>query len=240
MRLFRKKSKETPFVTAVILAAGASRRMGGENKQLMDLGGIPVLGRTLLAFEGSDYIREIVVAAAEDQVVPYADLGASLGISKLTRVITGGASRMESAYKAACQVSDRAAYLAVHDGARPLVSQKVIADACEAAFLHTASAAGVPVHDTIKQVDKDRRVERTMDRAALMAMQTPQVADRALLLAALQSALEAGAEVTDECTALERMGVRPYISPGAFENIKVTTPTDLFIALGILEGGLQL
>ena len=239
MKLFRKKPEEKPFVTAVILAAGSSRRMGGENKQMLELGGIPVLGRTLLAFEGSPYIREIVIAASEDNVVPYADLGASLGITKLTRVIAGGATRLESSYKACCQISDEAAYIAVHDGARPLVSQKVIADACEAAFLHTTAAAGVPVHDTIKQVDSSRHVERTVDRSTLMAMQTPQVADRALLLAALQSALEQGAEATDECAALERMGVRPYISEGAFENIKITTPTDLRIAQGILEGGFQ-
>ena len=239
MKLFRKKPKEIPFVTAVILAAGSSRRMGGENKQMIDLLGIPVLGRTLLAFEGSPYIREIVIAASEENVVPYADLGASLHVTKLTKVIAGGASRLESSYKACCQISEEAKYIAVHDGARPLVSQKIIPDTCEAAFLHTAAAAGVPVHDTIKQVDKEMRVERTVDRSALMAMQTPQVADRALLLAALQSALEAKAETTDECAALERMGVRPVIVPGAFENIKITTPTDLRIAKGILEGGFQ-
>lgn len=235
MKLFGKKEKPIPFVTAVILAAGASRRMGGENKQMMELSGIPVLGRSMLAFEGSPYIREIIVVAAEDQVVTYAELGAALKIGKLTKVIRGGQTRLESAYLGACEASEEAKYLAVHDGARPLVTQKIIADCCEAAFLHTASAAGVPVNDTIKEVDKKRCVVKTVDRANLMAMQTPQAADKALLLAALQSAKDAGAAVTDECAALERLGVRPFISAGSYENIKLTTPADLAVAQAIFE-----
>lgn len=235
MKLFEKKAPPMPFVTVVILAAGASQRMGGANKQLLEVGGIPALGRSMLAFEGSPYIREIIVVAAEDQVVPYAELGASLKIGKLTKVIRGGKTRLESAYLGACEASDEAAYLVVHDGARPLVTQKIIEDCCEAAFLHTAAAAGVPVHDTIKQIDRKRCVVKTVDRENLMAMQTPQAADKALLLAALQSAMDADAAVTDECAALERLGVRPYISEGSYENIKLTTPADLAVAQAIFE-----
>lgn len=235
MKLFGKKKPEKPFVTAVITAAGASRRMGGGNKQMMELGGMPVLGRTLLAFQNSDYIREIIVAAAEDQIIAYADLGASLGITKLTKVIKGGASRLESAYLAACQADERAEYLAVHDGARPLVTGKIIENVCEAAFLHTAAAAGVPIHDTVKKVDHEKKIEKTVDRSTLMAMQTPQAADSALLRAAMKKALDDKIEATDECAALEHMGVRPVVTDGSFENIKITTPVDLVFAGAILE-----
>ena len=233
--LFRKK-KEQPFVAAIIPAAGSSQRMGGENKLMMDLDGVPVLGRTMLALEACPIIREIIVAAGEEHIVTYADLGTALGITKLTKVVKGGASRQESVYKAALEASPQAEFLAVHDGARPLVTEEIVKNACEAAFLYNASAAGVKVHDTIKEIGDKERIGRTVDREMLRAMQTPQVADKALLLAALQSALEANAPVTDECSALERMGVRPVVTPGSYENIKITTPVDLLFAKAVLEG----
>lgn len=234
--LFGKKKKQPPFVTAIIPAAGASRRMGGGNKLLLELDGVPVLGRTLLALESCPIIREIIVAAAEEHIVTYAELGKTLGITKLTKVVKGGETRQESVYKAALEASPEAQYLAVHDGARPLVTPEVVQNACEGAFLHTCAAAAVPVHDTIKEVHKDGHIERTVDRDNLRAMQTPQVADKALLIAALQSAMEAGITVTDECAALERMGARPVVTEGSFENIKITTPADLIYGQAILEG----
>lgn len=237
MGLFgRKKKEETPFVTVVIAAAGASRRMGGENKQLILLDGIPVLGRTLLAFQQSPYIREIILAAAEEHMAEYAALGRQLKIDKLTRVIRGGESRLESVYRAACEAAAECEYLAVHDGARPLVSQQVIENVCKAAFLYSAAGTGIPVTDTIKRIDREGRALATVDRESLRAMQTPQMAEKPLLLAALQSALEAGAETTDELAALERMGMRPVIVPGDLENIKLTTPTDVLVANAILAG----
>jgi len=234
--LFGKKKKQSPFVTAIIPAAGSSRRMGGGNKLLMELDGIPVLGRTLLALESCEIIQEIIVAAAEEHIVTYAELGKALGITKLTKVVKGGDTRQESVYRAALEASPEAKYLAVHDGARPLVTWEVVEKACKGAFLHTCAAAGVAVHDTIKEVQKDGHVERTVDREMLRAMQTPQVADKALLIAALQSAIEAGVTVTDECAALERLGARPVITEGSFENIKITTPPDLLYGQAILEG----
>ena len=237
MGLFgRKKKEETPFVTVVIAAAGASRRMGGENKQLILLDGVPALGRTLLAFQQRPYIREIILAAAEEHMAEYAALGRQLRISKLTKVIRGGESRLESVYRAACEASPDCEYLAVHDGARPLVRQQVIEDVCKAAFLYSAAGPGVPVTDTIKRIDGAGRALETVDRESLRAMQTPQMAEKPLLLAALQSALEAGAETTDELAALERMGVHPVIVPGDRENIKLTTPTDVLVANAILAG----
>ena len=234
--LFGKKKKQPPFVTAIIPAAGASRRMGGGNKLLLELDGVPVLGRTLLALESCPIIREIIVAAAEEHIVTYAELGKALRITKLTKVVKGGETRQESVYKAALEASPEAQYLAVHDGARPLVTPEVVQNACEGAFLHTCAAAAVPVHDTIKEVHKDGHIERTVDRDNLRAMQTPQVADKALLIAALQSAMEAGITVTDECAALERLGARPVVTEGSFENIKITTPADLIYGQAILEG----
>lgn len=234
--MFGKKKKAPPFVTAIIPAAGASRRMGGGNKLLMELEGVPVLGRTLLALEHCEIIREIIIAASEDNIVTYAELGKNLGITKLTKVVKGGDTRQESVYKAALEADQQAKYLAVHDGARPLVTAEVVENACKGAFLHTCAAAGIKVHDTIKKVDSSDHVEQTMDRECLRAMQTPQVADKNLLLAALKNALDQGVTVTDECAALELLGARPVITEGSFENIKITTPVDLQFARAVLEG----
>ena len=229
--MFGKKKKAPPFVTAIIPAAGASRRMGGGNKLLMELEGVPVLGRTLLALEHCDIIQEIIIAASEDNIVTYAELGKALGVTKLTKVVKGGDTRQESVYKAALEADERA----IHDGARPLVTAEVVENACKGAFLHTCAAAGVKVHDTIKKVDSTGHVEQTVDRECLRAMQTPQVADKNLLLAALKNALDQGVTVTDECAALELLGARPVITEGSFENIKITTPVDLIFAEAILQ-----
>ena len=234
--MFGKMKKAPPFVTAIIPAAGASRRMGGGNKLLMELEGVPVLGRTLLALESCPIIREIIIAASEDNIVTYAELGKALGVTKLTKVVKGGDTRQESVYKAALEADEQAKYLAVHDGARPLVTPEVVENACKGAFLHTCAAAGVKVHDTIKRVDSTDHIAETVDRECLRAMQTPQVADKNLLLAALKSALDQGITVTDECAALELLGARPVITEGSFENIKITTPVDLQFARAVLEG----
>ena len=234
--MFGKKKKAPPFVTAIIPAAGASRRMGGGNKLLMELEGVPVLGRTLLALESCPIIREIIIAASEDNIVTYAELGKALGVTKLTKVVKGGDTRQESVYKAALEADEQAKYLAVHDGARPLVTPEVVENACKGAFLHTCAAAGVKVHDTIKRVDSTDHIAETVDRECLRAMQTPQVADKNLLLAAMKSALDQGITVTDECAALELLGARPVITEGSFENIKITTPVDLQFARAVLEG----
>lgn len=234
--LFGKHKDQTPFVAAIVPAAGASRRMGGENKLLMDLLGQPVLIRTLAALEASPLIGEIVLAAPEDLLETYGRLAKEAGISKLTKVVVGGETRQESVYRAAVQADPRARFLAVHDGDRPLVAGDLIDRVCRAAFAHTAAAPGVPVQDTVKQVDREDHIHRTVDREALRAIQTPQVADRDLLTAALQAAIQKKQAVTDECAALEGMGVRPVVVPGSFENRKITTPIDLVIARAILAG----
>jgi len=231
--LFRKKKKEKPFVTAVVAAGGSSSRMGGENKLLCEIGEAPVLVHTLRAFQQCEIIDEIVMAAREDMVVEYSNLAAAWGITKLTKVVAGGVNRAESVYKAACQASDSCAYLAVHDGARPLITPEEITAVCQKAFDVVCAAAMVPVKDTIKRVC-DGFVAETVDRSTLYAAQTPQVADKALLLAALQQAIQQQIPITDECMALELLGKRPAVVVCSYENIKITTPEDLLYAEMVL------
>lgn len=233
MLFFRKKEKKPPFVTAVIAAGGSSSRMGGENKLLMELDDRCVLAHTLLAFERCPSIAEIVISARSDMIVPYSNLAAELGIKKLKCVVSGGSTRCESVYAGACQASAEAQYIAVHDGARPLVRPDEITAVCEKAVIYSAAAAAVPVKDTIKRVEEGR-IQSTVDRSNLFAMQTPQIADKALMLSALKNALDQGLNVTDECMALEAMHVRPAIVTCSYENIKITTPEDIVFARAVL------
>ncbi len=236
MPLFSKKSKgKRPYVSAVIAAAGSSSRMGGENKLLMEIDNVPVLVHTLRAFCDAPLIDEIVIAARADLVIDYANLAAQYGLEKVSRVIAGGASRLESVYQAIAQVDERCAFVAVHDGARPLVTVEEIVAVCEAAFVHSCAITALPVYDTIKQA-VDGRVQSTLSRENLYRAQTPQVADKALLFAALQQGLDQKASWTDESMALEHIGKPPVIVEGSAENIKITTPADVQYAEMVLTG----
>ena len=234
-KMFGKRRKQTrPYCAALIAAAGSSTRYGGENKLLQPLDGIPVLVRTLLAIDSTQGIDEIIIAAREDELLHDAELCKAFGIRKPVKVIVGGATRTESVLRAALEASSEAEFFAVQDGARPLVTPALIDEVIAAAWTHLAAAPAIPVRDTIK-VAHNALVERTPDRSTLFAVQTPQVFSADLLKAALQSALTDGATITDDCSAVERIGKEVYLTEGSEENLKITTPLDLVIAEAILQ-----
>lgn len=234
-RLFRReKGEEHPFCSVIIAAAGSSSRMGGENKLMQPVDGIPVLARTLMAVNDASLTDEIVVAAREEDLLAYGELCKLYGISKPVKIVRGGASRLESVYRASLECRSGAAFLAVHDGARPLVTPELIDATITLAYRTNAAAPGVPVKDTVKIV-RDGKVESTPPRETLRAVQTPQVFDAALLRGALQAALTADEEITDDCSAVERLGKEVYLTDGSYENIKITTPEDLLLAAELLS-----
>ena len=234
-KMFGKRRKQThPYCAALIAAAGSSTRYGGENKLLQPLDGIPVLVRTLLAIDSAQGIDEIIIAAREDELLHDAELCKIFGLRKPVKVIVGGATRTESVLRAALEASSEAEFFAVQDGARPLVTPALIDEVIAAAWTHLAAAPAIPVRDTIK-VAHNALVERTPDRSTLFAVQTPQVFSADLLKAALQSALTDGATITDDCSAVERIGKEVYLTAGSEENLKITTPLDLVIAEAILQ-----
>ena len=229
------QDKRRPFCTTIIAAAGHSRRMGGGNKLLMDLAGEPVLLHTLRAVDQATLVDEIVVATQEESMLEVADLCSRAGIQKSVRVIQGGESRTASVLAAAAEADPRAELLAVHDGARPLVRPEEIDELIRKGLATYAVAPAVPVADTVKVAEEDGKVVSTPDRSTLYGVRTPQVFQADLLRAALQSALDAGVEITDDCSAVERLGKEVYLIPGDPENIKITTPLDLLVAEAILE-----
>ena len=236
MAFFKRfREAQRPRCTALVAAAGSSVRMGGIDKQMEPLDGVPVLVRTLTALQRAGRIDEIVVAAREDALVEISRLCHTYGITKCAKVVRGGESRVHSVLLAALEARPDAELLAVQDGARPLVTPELIDAVAEAAARTGAAAPAVRVKDTVKAVRADGTVDRTLDRDALRAVQTPQIFEASLLKAALQSALEAGAAVTDDCSAVERLGKRVYLVDGDEENLKITTPADLLLAEAILK-----
>ena len=232
---FLKKKKKSDFITVVIAAGGSSARMGGENKLLAEIAGLPVLVHTMRAFDRNPDISEIILSAKEDMILTYAGLARDFGIGKVTQVVAGGADRCESVYKGVMAADPQANYVLVHDGARPMVSQAVIGRVIEALKKgNNCAAAAVGVKDTIRMVDPETRACTLLDRSNIRAMQTPQGADRQLLAAALKNCLDNKITVTDDIAALETLGVKPVLVDGAYENIKITTREDLLIAEGFL------
>lgn len=234
-KLFRRSDREThPYCSAIVAAAGSSSRMEGENKLLLPLEDVPVLVRSLLALNAARLVDEIVVATREQDLLAVGDLCKIYDISKPVKIVLGGDTRMESVYQASLACREEARFLAVHDGARPLAEPELIDRVIALAHRTNAAAPAVPVKDTIKLVENDV-VAATPDRTALRAIQTPQVFDAQIFRAALQSAVETGAQVTDDCSVMERIGKEIFLTEGSYENIKITTPEDMLLAAAILQ-----
>ena len=217
---------------AVIVAAGTASRMGGIDKVMAELEGEPMIVRTVRAFQEAIAIREIVIVTRQDLILPIQNL--CRGFDKVTAVVCGGGSRQESVGLGLAALSNKCKLAAIQDGARPLISQAVIDRTVRAAHTYSAAAPAIPVKDTIKVV-KGGVVVHTPDRASLMAIQTPQVFDLDLIRGALQKAQAENWAVTDDCSAVELMGMSVKIVEGDERNIKVTTPLDLAIAKLLLE-----
>lgn len=217
---------------AVIVAAGSASRMGGIDKVMAELDGEPMIARTVRTFQNCDAISEIVVVTRPDLIVPIMSLCA--GFDKVNAVVAGGASRQESVKLGLNALSNRVQLVAVQDGARPLVSDAVIDRTVRAAHSYGAAAPAVPVKDTIK-VAQGGLVVSTPDRSQLRAVQTPQVFDFDLLRGALKKAEAENLTVTDDCSAVEQMGMSVKLVEGDERNIKITTPLDLKMAALLLE-----
>lgn len=229
----REFSEAKPFVTAVIVAAGNSTRMGGVNKQFLLIDGVPVLIRTLSAFSESNMIDEIVIAAREEDIPKMYAMIKEYKVLKVTDIVKGGKTRQESVFNAIRRSSPFSEYFAIHDGARPLVTGKIIEDTVREAFLTGAAATGVKVKDTVKVVNEKGIITSTPDRNYLWAVHTPQVFERRLYLSAIDNVINSEM-FTDDCKLLEEYGTEVKMVEGSYENIKITTPEDTDIAQAIL------
>jgi len=223
-----------PRCAAVIVAAGSSSRMGGEDKLWADLGGKPLLLRTMQAFEQAPGIDEIVVVVRQERLLAVDALARANELDKVRSIVAGGEERIDSVLAGLEAVGSKMRLAAIHDGARPLVTPELIARTVRLAAKTGAAAPAVPVKDTVKLVERGV-VASTPARESLRAVQTPQVFDADLLLGALFQAKQDEAAVTDDCTAVERIGMKVHLTEGDDENFKITTPIDLLAARAVWE-----
>ena len=231
-KVLRKISSRGAKCSAVVVAAGKATRMEGTDKIMAELCGEPLIVHTLRAFQNAQDVVEIVLVTREDLLEPLSRLVVEKKLSKVKRLCKGGESRAESVQLGLDYVGKDCDLVAIHDGARPLVTEQIIHDAIRKAEKFGAPA--VPVKDTIKEVHGGI-IEATPDRSALYAVQTPQVFKTAVYRAALEAAIGGKKPLTDDCSAAEAYGVNVIITPGSDENFKVTTPTDLLLAEAVLK-----
>lgn len=221
---------------AVIVAAGGSIRMGEDiSKQFLPLAGVPAIVHTLRAFEAAASVSEVVLVSREEDISRMEHLLEAFHINKVKAVVPGGSTRQQSA-AAGVRAAGGAAYVAVHDGARVLITPQEIDKVVNDAFVYGASALGVPVKDTVKVAGTGGIVQSTPDRSTLWAIQTPQVFSRRLYLTALSLAEAEQAEYTDDCQLAERAGARVHICRGEYTNLKLTTRDDIPVAESMLKG----
>lgn len=215
--------------SVILVCAGNATRMGGVNKILLQLGDTNVIGHSLRAFENCPDVAEIIIVTKAENNDIIRETAAKLGITKLAAITEGGDTRQKSVMEGLKLVSKDSQYIAIHDGARPLVKPEHIAKVIRDARVFGGATLGVPVKDTIKVVD-DGLIIDTPHRPSLYITQTPQVFRKRLYFEAVDFALEHELDFTDDCQLVEAIGGKVYMTVGDYTNIKLTTPEDRAIA----------
>jgi len=239
----KREGGEGQKVTAIVPAAGSGLRMKGNvPKQFLLLNGLPILTYTLKVLELSPKIDEVILVAPESQVsFCQTEIVSKYHLKKVSKVIPGGKQRQDSVYEGLKAVSADTEWVVVHDGVRPFVTRDMIESAIESAWeAKDGAVVAIPMRDTPKEVSSDLpagqagRIIKTLDRQKLWLAQTPQVFRKSLFLKAHEEARSHGIYGTDDAVLVERLGGCIRIVPGSEENIKVTTPADLYLADAII------
>ena len=230
------KTDKKYYTSAVILAGGSSSRMGGEStKQFLMIEGMPVVARTVIQFDRSGLIDEIIVVAKADEVEKYADFAKTYNIQKPFKVVEGGATRQESARCGVDAVNDKSKFIAIHDAARCLITPEMIEKVCHGAYLNGGAILAIKAIDTVKIGEKNKFIESTPDRDMTWQAQTPQVFKVNAFRAATYVARDEKYEGTDDASLLEHIRIPVKLIEGSRENIKVTEPIDVCFAEVILK-----
>jgi len=221
--------------SVVIVAAGMGRRMGADTtKQLVEIGGKPILWHTLLAFQELDPIDDIIVVVRDEEMAFIKEHIIKAGkISKVSNVVAGGVERSDSVANGVGAVGD-SQIIMIHDGARPFIEEKAICRLLDAMEQWDAAVLGVPAKDTIKQVDGQGIVKNTLLRSELWQVQTPQCFKAEVLKKAIKAKEQIESIIYDDAMLVEKgTGSRVKMVMGTDKNIKITTPFDLVIGEGI-------
>lgn len=226
-------NKTHKFTSAIIAAAGSGSRMKSDiSKQFIMLGDIPVLAKTMLAFESATEIDEIIIVTKNADIPAVTLLREKYDISKITHIINGGNTRQESVFNGV--KSARGELILIHDGARPFITPDEINSVANALYTHKAAALGIPVTDTLKSADDDAVITGTVDRSNLYSIQTPQGFRADIIKKAHAVAAQNNISATDDCALCENLGIGIKIIEGSPTNIKITRPDDLKMSAAIL------
>ena len=229
------------FTSAIIVAAGNSTRMGyGISKQMALLEGMPVVVRTLRAYQQSPDIDEIIVVAREDEMCYYEEFKEKYKLTKLAHVVRGGTDRQESVLNGLKKVREHAGFVAIADAARCLVTPEMISKVCHNAYVFGGASAACRVVDTVKTADNNGFIKSTEDREKIWLAQTPQMFKLNIYRAAAYSARDKGFKATDDNSLVERIHRRIKLVDCGQENIKITTGDDLTRAKLILQARREL
>ena len=229
------RPKKPPACTAVIAAAGLSQRCKGEDKLFYNINNKPVLAYTLEPFQNCELINDIIIVSCEERYEHIDDICKKYGISKVSKIIKGGQTRLESVFNGVFAATHKAGLFAIHDGARPCINADLLEKTIHAAAIYNAAAPAVAVTSTIKRVDATI-ISETVDREDLYEIQTPQIFRSEVIKAALSNAIKKSISITDDCMAVEIIGVPIHIVQGSRLNIKITDREDLFFAEALLSG----
>ena len=221
------------MLTAIIVAAGSSARMGFD-KTFVSLGGIPAVGHSLHAFERAASVTDIILVGREDRIGELNEIVRTQKIKKVRQVIAGGAHRQDSVRIGLNLLNSNVRYVAVHDAARPLITAEQIERVFSKCRLHNAAALAEPITDTLKRADKEYFVSGAVNREGIYAMQTPQIFSRELLIRAYEAIAKTNLSITDEVSAVENLGEKVVLVPNEEANLKITYPRDLEIAEAVL------
>ena len=233
MKFFNKRKYS---VGAVVVSAGQAVRMNGIDKPFIDIAGMPTIAKTLLAFEISPFIDYIVLVCREDNMAKMMEIVREFKISKITSIVVGDDTRQASVFKGISALPQDIDYVAIHDGARPFLSQQVIKTCVLDAVEYKACTAGIKAKDTIKVVNNDGYILNTPPRDSLYITQTPQIFNFDLYKKAMKLAIDKKLDFTDDCQLIENMGEKVFMSQSEYINIKLTTPEDIAIAQIIADG----
>jgi 2-C-methyl-D-erythritol 4-phosphate cytidylyltransferase len=216
-------------LTAILVAAGDSRRMGFD-KLFATIAGSPVIAHTIHAFERAGCVGGIIVVAREDRLAEIKKIVRDEKLKKVRSIIPGGKHRQDSVHAGLDHLDAATKYVAVHDAARPLITAKQIELVLEQCRIYAAASLAEAISDTLKYADAEFFVTGSVDRHQLYAMQTPQVFERRLIEDAYRAVYAENASVTDEVSAVERLGRKVVLVPNKDLNFKITYPRDLALA----------
>lgn len=224
------------MIAGLVVAGGKSERMGSQaDKAFVSLGTQPVLAYSMLAFEKCPDIDTIILVVRKDRMDAARGLVQLYGCSKVARVLPGGSRRQDSVCNGLAAMEEEVSIVAVHDGARPCVTPRLISETIKSAKRYGSGVAAAKITDTVKEVPKGMVVSKTVDRTRLWAVQTPQTFKRDLLEKGYAAANRKRLRVTDEASAVELVHKGIRLVPSSWSNIKITVPEDLSIAASLLE-----